>query len=248
MGVVNDTSLTEQEREFIREAAAFLENPGAFVRTVAGLGKPIEALQDRLPERANQAISRIARISIERALGLAIRSIGQKSPEEDAGFVHSAKRARVHGTRHLAASALSGALGGGFGLMALPLELPISTALMLRSIAKIAADFGVDLSDPSERLECLYIFTLGTPSPDDDEAETGYYASRLGFNQILRGAATYVAANSSKEILRALESGGAPALAHLIAKIAARFQVAVTQKTVASVSYTHLTLPTNREV
>jgi hypothetical protein len=118
--------------------------------------------------------------------------------------------------------------------MALPLELPISTTLMLRSIARIATEFGADLSDPAERLECIYIFTLGTPSKEDDAAETGYYASRVGFSQLLRGAASYLAANSSKDILRAMEAGSAPALAQLISRIAARFQVAVTQKTVAA--------------
>jgi hypothetical protein len=40
--------------------------------------------------------------------------------------------------RHKALAAPSGAIGGSFGLLALPIELPISTGIMLRSIGDIA--------------------------------------------------------------------------------------------------------------
>jgi hypothetical protein len=42
------------------------------------------------------------------------------------------------GLLHKALAAASGAVGGGFGLAALPVELPISTIIMLRSIGDIA--------------------------------------------------------------------------------------------------------------
>jgi hypothetical protein len=49
---------------------------------------------------------------------------------------------------HKALAAASGAVGGGFGLAALPVELPISTIIMLRSIGDFARSEGEDLTDP----------------------------------------------------------------------------------------------------
>ena len=45
----------------------------------------------------------------------------------------------------------SGAAGGAFGLATLPLELPVSTVIMLRSIADIAISEGEDLSSRKPR-------------------------------------------------------------------------------------------------
>jgi hypothetical protein len=56
---------------------------------------------------------------------------------------------------------LSGAIGGAFGLTALAVELPLSTAIMLRSIADIARSEGEDLTMVESRLACLEVFALG---------------------------------------------------------------------------------------
>jgi hypothetical protein len=50
---------------------------------------------------------------------------------------------------------LSGAAGGTFGLAALPVELPVSTTIMLRSIAEIARSEGEDLSDPEASVSTI---------------------------------------------------------------------------------------------
>ncbi len=55
---------------------------------------------------------------------------------------------------HKVLAATSGAVGGSFGLAALPLELPISTVIMLRSIGDIARAEGEDLHDPETALSC----------------------------------------------------------------------------------------------
>ena len=54
-----------------------------------------------------------------------------------------------------------GSAGGAFGLAALPFELPVSTIIMLRSIADIARSEGEDLSDPDTALSCVQVFALG---------------------------------------------------------------------------------------
>jgi EcsC protein family len=62
---------------------------------------------------------------------------------------------------HKALAATSGAVGGSFGLPALPIELLISTVIMLRSIGDVARAEGEDLHDPETALSCLQVFALG---------------------------------------------------------------------------------------
>jgi hypothetical protein len=57
-------------------------------------------------------------------------------------------------------------------------ELPITTALMLRSIADIAHSQGEDLATVEGRFACLQVFALGARSREDNAAETGYYGLR----------------------------------------------------------------------
>ena len=72
-------------------------------------------------------------------------------------------------------AATSGAVGGSFGLAALPIELPISTVIMLRSIGDIARAEGEDLHDPETALNCLQVFALGGPKGEVDAANRGYW-------------------------------------------------------------------------
>ena len=86
------------------------------------------------------------------------------------------------------------------------------------------------------RLECLYIFTLGTPSQGGaphDASETSYYASRIGFSEVMRKAASFLAGHTAGEALKALSRGTSPVLVGLVSVIASRFERAVLQKVVA---------------
>ena len=62
---------------------------------------------------------------------------------------------------HKSIAVLAGAAGGAFGIASLPIELPFSTTIMLRSIADIGRTEGQDLSDPRTALACLEVFALG---------------------------------------------------------------------------------------
>ena len=52
-------------------------------------------------------------------------------------------------------------------------ELPLSTTIMLRSIARIAQSEGEDLEDPATALACLQVFALGGHSGSDNLHESG---------------------------------------------------------------------------
>ena len=126
---------------------------------------------------------------------------------------------------HKAAAAASGAIGGAFGLFALAVELPISTTILLKSIAEIARTEGEDLSTPEAMLACIEVFALGD-EPGGAVAEGGYFAARAAIAEAV--------SESARFLLRSGFSGGtAPVVVRLVAQLASRFGVAVTEKVAA---------------
>jgi hypothetical protein len=124
---------------------------------------------------------------------------------------------------HRALATASGAAGGTFGLAALPVELPVSTVIMLRSIADIAQNEGEDLSDPESVLSCVEVFALGGRAGSADASESGYFAVRGMLAKTVTEAARFVAE-------RGIIKEGAPILLKFVTQIAARFGLVVTQK------------------
>jgi hypothetical protein len=120
----------------------------------------------------------------------------------------------------------SGAVGGAFGLVTLPVELPVSTTLILRSIAEIARAEGEDLSDPEAALACLEVFALGGQAGASDLVEGGYFALRGFLAKSVSEAARHIA-------LRGVGGDMAPILLRLMSQIAARFGMVVSQKIAA---------------
>jgi hypothetical protein len=112
---------------------------------------------------------------------------------------------------HKAAVAASGAVGGLFGLGGLAVELPVTTVVMLRSIADIARSEGHDLTHPETPLACLEVFALGAGG-GDGATETGYYAVRTALSRTLTEAARHIAEHG-------VTRKGAPALVRAVAAV-----------------------------
>jgi hypothetical protein len=199
--------MTEEDLDALRAAAATLE--AARLGNIAG--KPIELVGGALPEAASKGVAAATTKALEAALALALRTM-EKEPKAASRLLHKAL------------AAASGAVGGGFGLAALPVELPISTIIMLRSIGDVARSEGEDLSDPESALACLQVFALGTR--DEGAAESGYFAARGLLAKSVAEAARFIAE-------RGVLAEGAPALVRFIAQIASRFGLVVTQKLAA---------------
>ena len=97
------------------------------------------------------------------------------------------------GLLHKALAATTGAVGGSFGVAALPIELPISTIIMLRSIGEVARSEGEDLTNPETALACLQVFALGGFKDKADAAESGYFAVRGLLAKSVAVAARFIA-------------------------------------------------------
>ncbi|MCK0506000.1 EcsC family protein [Aromatoleum anaerobium] len=206
--------LTAADIEDLRRARALLENPGLAARISDVVGSPIERGFGMLPKSWNAAVMNATRKAIEAALDVALRTL---DPE----------RAETTSNRwHKLAVGTTGAAGGAFGLAALAIELPLSTTIMLRSIAEIARSEGEDLGSAEARLQCVQVLALGGKSGHDDAAETGYFAARAAMAKAVSEAARYAAQQGA--IAR-----GAPAIVQLITQVASRFSITVSQKVAA---------------
>src|SRR5215471_19125206 len=205
--------MTEEDLDALSAAATALEHPGLAARLGNIAGKPIELVGRALPEAASKAVAAATTKALEAALAVALRTMEKESK--------AASR-----LLHKALAAASGAVGGGFGLAALPVELPISTIIMLRSIGDVARSEGEDLADPESALACLQVFALGTRDGEANAAESGYFAARGLLAKSVAEAARFIAE-------RGVLAEGAPALVRFIAQIASRFGVVVTPKLAA---------------
>ena len=209
------TSLPKQDLADLRRAKLILENPGLAARFSAMLGTPVEKGMKMLPKRWQKTVHSATEAALMRALDVAVRSLGTRRP--------AASRDRLHKL----GAATSGAIGGAFGIAALGIELPVSTTLILRSIADIASAEGEDPRHIDTKLACLTVFALGsTKDQRDNTAESGYFAARSALATAVTEASKYLAE-------KGLSKGGAPALLRLVALIASRFGVVVSQKSAA---------------
>jgi hypothetical protein len=201
------------DQEALAVAVRHLEQPSLAGRLAALAGKPLGLMQRALPAAAATAVARIAKHALQRALDVALFSLGNTR------FVGGRKL-------HSGLACTSGAIGGAFGLPALAVELPVSTTIMLRAIAAIAREEGEDLADPRTGLACLEVFALGGPAADDNGAEMDYFAVRA---MLARGLVEVADFAIDKGAIRE----GAPLLIKFMSKIASRFGVVVSQKLAA---------------
>jgi len=210
---------TKEELAELGQAKVLLENPGLAAKLANYVGSPVEKGMKMLPKRWQAGVHGATEKALMKALDVAVKSLGGRSTA--GGGRNASNKA------HKIAVATSGAVGGAFGLIALGVELPISTTIILRSIADIAASEGEDPRHIDTKLACLVVFALGSPKDArDNAAESGYFAARSAL-------ATAVTEASKHLAQKGLAKGGGPALVRLVSLIAARFGVVVSEKTAA---------------
>jgi hypothetical protein len=198
----------------LRAAKAILENPGIAAKVSNYIGSPIEAGLKKLPESLTAAVNDVTRKSIEKALDIALLTMNRDEQVSPSNWWHKL------------AVVATGAGGGAFGLPALALELPVTTTIMLRSIADIARSEGEDLRSPDARLQCIQVLALGGKSKSDDGTESGYFAARAALATSISEAAAHITK-------KGLSQHGAPALVRLISQVASRFSIVVSEKAAA---------------
>lgn len=214
MPVPGAASMSIGDHAALAEAVRLLDQTSFATRLTALFGHQIEVIGRMVPARLSSVASGAATVALKAALRTAFRTLRGESRTSSPGM-------------HRALAAASGAAGGLFGMASLPVELPVSTTIMLRSIAEIARSEGEDLSSPETALACLQVFALGgRQSGEETILEGGYFAVRGVLAKTLSEATRFV-------IERGAAEEGAPILVRLLSMIGSRFGVLVTQKAMA---------------
>lgn len=206
---LSDTHLKE-----LQLARNLLENPGVAAKITSAIGTPIEKALRLLPDSWNKNIGEVTKTALMKASDAVVFTM-KDLPGENAS-----------NKWHKLGAALSGGVGGFFGLAALAIELPISTSIMLRSITDIARSEGESISAIETKLACLEVFALGGTSKTDDAAEGGYYAVRAALAKSIADASEFL-------VTKSFADESAPVLIKFISMIAERFGVQVTEKAAA---------------
>ncbi|QRE76949.1 EcsC family protein [Methylobacterium aquaticum] len=244
--------LSAEDREALRRAVGSLERPSLAGRLSAMAGAPLDLITRALPAPVVDAVGHATETAMRGALHVALATLPKAAETTEPGSEAQALaplgpdlapswRTRAlellgrfpPGDRgHKALAAVSGAIGGAFGITTLAVELPVSTTLMLRSIAEIAQREGEDMADPEAALACMQVFALGGRGATQGEgaagnpAESGYFAVRGALAKAMSEAARYAAG-------RGLVDESAPALMRFAGQVGARFGGVVSQKLAA---------------
>jgi len=203
--------LSQEDLEQLRQAKQILEHPSLAAKIINVIGAPLVKGMELLPQKWTDVVSDATHKALQAALNLALETLDKRTGGRSDDILHKI------------VVVASGAGSGAFGLPALVIELPVSTTIMLRSIADIARSQGEDLRDLNTKLACLEVFALGGRSPKDDASESGYFMVRAALAKAVSEAAKYIAE-------RGLAKKGAPPLVRLIIQIAERFGVQVSEK------------------
>lgn len=203
-------ALEQEDMAALKTAKQLLENPGIVAKLTHFIGKHIEKIAGSYLRFAVKPTEKALRLTAKAALA----TMDEKAYAPPSNALHKT------------GAAITGAVGGAFGLPAVFVELPISTGIIFRSIADVARGEGANIGDPQVTLECLEVFALGGKSETDDGSETGYIAARIILAESLTKAAEYLATRGAGEM-------AAPALIGLIEKIAARYSVEISRKAAA---------------
>ena len=205
--------LSPAHREALSRAVRHLENPGLAKHLTGLAGQPLGKTLMRIPEPMKSRLDKAAEKAILRCLDVAVKSL---KPVKKPPMTRVATML----------AGMSGGVGGLLGLAGLPVELPVTTILMLRAIANIARHQGEDLSRLEARLACIEVFALGAGAPKNQTA-LGYYASRALFTRLSNDAVSFL-------VERGAANASAPMINRFVSEVAARFGIVVSERVAAS--------------
>lgn len=179
--------LSEDEfRKIVEAAETYVRARSVLMSFMSTIGKFAERGIDKLPTDWQETIVTAVREALEWAAQVATTQM-EDAPGREASD-----------TLYKTIATLTGIGSGAVGLPAIVAELPVSTGLMLRSIADIGRSLGASMSSPDFVATCIETFAYGGPLDEDDDADLAFFATRIGAPRvaamITEVAARYVAA------------------------------------------------------
>ncbi|KWF41620.1 peptidase [Burkholderia diffusa] len=213
-------TLSAQDQDALRRAKQVLESPSLTMKLTGVMGAPVEKMIARLPDFATGKINDATQLALRKCLNIALRTLGKPQTPD-------AEPDKPSNLLHKLAVATTGAAGGAFGFLALPVELPVTTTLIFRSVCDIARSEGEDLGAVDTQLQCLAVLGMGgNPDKREEDADLGYF--------VLRGALAQAISKASSDITtKGIAAHNSAAVFKLVQTVASRFSVQVTEQMAA---------------
>ena len=191
-------NLSPEDRAELEEAVRSLEKPAFVPKLIDIIGLPLDKAMAALPHNWKHVVQGATHKALVAALELAMLTMQSPRTKPASNFLHKLF------------VAASGAGGGALGLVSLPVELPFSTCLILRSVADIARSEGEEIRSVPAKLACLEVLALGGRTASDDGIQVGYFALRSVLAHEVSEAAKFIAQRGLVEVLRPLPDSSRP--------------------------------------
>jgi hypothetical protein len=202
--------LTPVDHAALTSAVRHLESPNFAAKLADYAGAPVNRIMSMLPRTLNRQVSAMVRDAVMKGLDVAVDTLEENPPPTPATKFSSFL------------AGVAGGISGVFGFGALAIELPLTTTVMLRSIAEIARHEGEDLSTLEARLACLEVFAYGAKR-NDDTIDVGYYAARTLISKYTGDVAALFLERGAIDV-------SAPVVSNLVTEIVSRFGIVVSDK------------------
>lgn len=207
-----------KDTENLERAVRILEFPTFTERAAKFTGKPIELAMSALPAPIMNKVGEYTQICLKTAFNIVLSTMDTNK-----------KFQKANNILHKGLVVTTGAVGGFFGGFAVAAELPVSTGVMMRSIADVAREEGEDLQTLESKLACISVLGMDTSKvngADDSINASKYFLIRGMMAKEVTKAAEYLAAN-------AITEEAAPIVVRLLTNISKRFSIQLTEKIAA---------------
>jgi hypothetical protein len=167
----------DDERSRLRDAALILADSGSVVvKLAAYVGKGAEWAKDAVAETGAKVfgdgwqdkVQEVVEVALWRANDLATVGLEPEGERQPWDWFNKA------------VVTTTGGVTGFFGLPGALVDVPITTLMIMRSVAEIARSQGEDLGSDDAKRACIQVFAFGGPEAGDDDAEVGYWLTRAG--------------------------------------------------------------------
>ena len=153
------------DAELDRLAARYRKAGGIGVQMLSAVGGRAEGLLDKLPTGIRDRLGDATSYALTLAMRGAQKSRGAVKDQQP--WVNTA-----------VATAM-GAAGGFGGLPSALVELPATTAVLMRAIQGVAAQHGFNPDGESVQFDCIRVFAAAGPLSNDDGGDLGFFTLRL---------------------------------------------------------------------
>lgn len=159
------TAPVDLDAELDELARLYRGASGPGLRLLSALGGSAEGLLDKLPSEVRAGLEGATEAALHGAMRVAHGS--RRVVPDQPGWVNTT-----------AATAL-GAAGGFGGVSSALVELPATTAMLLRAIQGVAVKNGFDPASEGVRFDCVRVFAASGPLREDDGADLAFLTLRM---------------------------------------------------------------------